>query len=81
MRRGETVAPLMKGQPLVFRERGETPYNVRGTPKASATKFLVETLRMAELTALGMVRTQRIIPTFFLGSNGQSAGKFPTFFL
>ena len=52
--------PLLKDQSLVIFRNGETPYNDRETPKAFATKFLLETIKMAELTALGMVIMQRM---------------------
>jgi hypothetical protein len=39
---------------------GKTPYNVQERRKACGTKCSLETTRMAELIALGMVRIHRI---------------------
>ena len=50
--------PLLKDQSLVTLRSGETPYNVRETPKALDTKSTLETNQMAELIALGMVIIQ-----------------------
>lgn len=55
------LSTIKREQPLVGFMTGETPYNVRGTPKASDTKPNVETRPVAELIALGMVKIQRIM--------------------
>lgn len=71
---GINICTSWRGQSLVSKYTGKTPYNVRETPKAFDTKFLLETIKMAELIALGKVIIQRIY-------NGQSAGKKPKFFI